>query len=152
MFTLIHWVYKICCLVSQEPGPWFNIKMSSYQQRKSHCGDKTILRPSYLHKGISYTGKTTSLYWIRVLMCWWHAHIWSHPVIWSHIHFPPCSALMVSTWKARVVSCGIKRRECLYTIYRIMYGMLWIMDFWSQVRWFEVSRSHYLYVRWQLVL
>ena len=50
-----------CC-----PGPWFNIKMSSYQYRKSHCEDKTILRPSYLHKGISYTGKTTSLYWIRV--------------------------------------------------------------------------------------
>ena len=47
------------------PGPWFNIKMSSYQYRKSHCGDKTILRPSYLHNGISYTGKKTSLYWIR---------------------------------------------------------------------------------------
>ena len=45
-------------------GPWFNTKMSSYQYRKSHCGDKTILRPSYLHTGISYTGKTASLYWI----------------------------------------------------------------------------------------
>ena len=39
--------------------------MSFYQYRKSHCGDKTILRPSYLHNGISYTGKTTSLHWIR---------------------------------------------------------------------------------------
>ena len=39
--------------------------MSSYQYRKSHCGDKTILRPSYLHNGISYTGKMTFLYWIR---------------------------------------------------------------------------------------
>ena len=39
-------------------------KMTSYQYRKSHCGDKTILRPSYLHNGISYTGKMTSLYWI----------------------------------------------------------------------------------------
>ena len=37
--------------------------MPSYQYRKSHGGDKTILRPSYLHNGISYTGKT-SLYWI----------------------------------------------------------------------------------------
>ena len=45
-------------------GPRFNIKMTSYWYRKSHCGDKTILRPSYLHNGISYTGKTTSLYWI----------------------------------------------------------------------------------------
>ena len=48
-----------------DPGPWFNIKVLSYQYRKSHCGDKTILRPSYLHNGISYTGKRTSLYWIR---------------------------------------------------------------------------------------
>ena len=47
------------------PGPWFNIKMSSYQYRKSHCGDKTVVRSSYLHNGISYTGKATSLYWIR---------------------------------------------------------------------------------------
>ena len=45
---------------------------SSCQCRKSHCGDKTILRPSYLHNGISYTGKTTSLYWIGALM--WRGH------------------------------------------------------------------------------
>ena len=50
------------------PGPRFNIKMTSYQYRKSHCGDKTILRPSYLHNGISFTGKMTSLYWIRPLL------------------------------------------------------------------------------------
>ena len=43
---------------------WFNIK-TSYQYRKSHCGDKMILRPSYHHNGISYTGKITFLYWIR---------------------------------------------------------------------------------------
>ena len=49
-------------------GPQFNIKMTSYQCRKSHCGDKTILRPSYLHNGISYTGKMVSLYWIRALV------------------------------------------------------------------------------------
>ena len=39
--------------------------MSSYQYRKSHCRDKTILRPSYLHNGISYTDKMASLCWIR---------------------------------------------------------------------------------------
>ena len=44
-------------------GPRFNIKMSSYQYRKSHCGDKTVVRSSYLHNGISYTGKMASLYW-----------------------------------------------------------------------------------------
>ena len=32
------------------PGPRFNIKMPSYQYRKSHCGDKTVVRSSYLHK------------------------------------------------------------------------------------------------------
>ena len=46
------------------PGPQFNIKMSSCQYRKSHCGDKTVVRSSYLHDGISYTGKMSSLYWI----------------------------------------------------------------------------------------
>ena len=79
---LSHWQ---CCRKS--PGGWFNIKMPSYQYRKSHCGDKTIvnikmpsyqyreshcgdktiLRSSYLHNGISYTGKMASLYWIRAL-------------------------------------------------------------------------------------
>ena len=48
-----------------DPGGWFNIKMPSYRYRKFHCGDKTILRPSYLHNGIPYTGKMKSLYWIR---------------------------------------------------------------------------------------
>ena len=54
----------------QLSGTWFNKKMSSYQYRKSHCGDKTVVRSSYLHNGISYTGKTTSLYWIRALVSW----------------------------------------------------------------------------------
>ena len=37
--------------------------MPSYQYRKSHCGDKTVVKSSYLHNGISYTctGKMTSL-------------------------------------------------------------------------------------------
>ena len=51
-------------LVNTAPGLRFNIKMTSYQYRKSHCGDKTIWRPSYLHNGISYAGKMISLYWI----------------------------------------------------------------------------------------
>ena len=47
------------------PGAQFNIKMTSYQYRKSHCGDKTAVRSSYLHNGIFYTGKMSSLYWTR---------------------------------------------------------------------------------------
>ena len=53
------------------PGPWFNIKMSSYRYRKYHCGDKTVVRSSYLHNGISYTGKMASLYWIRAQTTQW---------------------------------------------------------------------------------
>ena len=49
-------------------GPWFNIKMSSCQYRKSHCWDKTVIRSSYLHNGISYTGKMISFYWIGPLV------------------------------------------------------------------------------------
>ena len=44
-------------ILKQGPGPWFNINMSSYQYRKSHCGDKTVVRSSYLNNRISYTGK-----------------------------------------------------------------------------------------------
>ena len=61
MLSLMPWRYWRGMFLS--PGPWFNIKMSSYQYRKPHCGDKTVVRSSYFQNGISYTGKTTSLYW-----------------------------------------------------------------------------------------
>ena len=51
------WYSSEMHLNTKSPGPWFSIKMASYQCRKSHCGDKTVVRPSYLHNGISYTGK-----------------------------------------------------------------------------------------------
>ena len=73
--SLVPWLLMPSLLVP--PGGWINIKMQSYQYRKSHCEDKTILRPSYLHNGISYTGKkTTSLYWIKAQVindqCTWY--------------------------------------------------------------------------------
>ena len=55
-------------LVQATSGSWFNIKMSSDEYRKSHCGDKTVVRLSYFHNGISYAGKKTSLYWIGALV------------------------------------------------------------------------------------
>ena len=58
----------LCNIWWQRPGPWFNIKMTSCHYRKSYCGDKTVVRSSYLHNGISYTGKTVSVYWIGALM------------------------------------------------------------------------------------
>ena len=47
--------------------PRFNIKMTFYEYRKSHCGDETVVRSSYLNNGITYTDKMTFLYWTRAL-------------------------------------------------------------------------------------
>ena len=60
------------------PVPWFNIKMSSYQNRKSHCGDKTVVRSSYLHNGI---------YW------WDDIRILNHPqvILWATVLLVRCS-------------------------------------------------------------
>ena len=71
-FAVVRFLCFLCptlpCAAWFRSGPRFNIKMTPYQYRKSHCGDKTISRPSYLHNGISYTGKRTSLYWIGALL------------------------------------------------------------------------------------
>ena len=76
-FSYLHFKYFIKAGISfstfsstghKWTGPWFNIKMSSHQYRKSHCGDKTVERSSYLHNGIFYTDKMTSLYWISPLV------------------------------------------------------------------------------------
>ena len=65
----VYWCWFMCIY-----GNWNNkmiyhlalIVRGLIQYRKSYCGDKTILRPPYLHDGISYTGKMASLYWTRV--------------------------------------------------------------------------------------
>ena len=87
VFPQIFWAVKFRFSWSVIPGPWFNIKMSSYQYRKSHCGYNTILRPSYLHNGIAYTGKTASSYWIRtqLFVCWMHINRYALP---SGIEYP----------------------------------------------------------------
>ena len=55
------WIFEDCISLLW-PWPWFNIKISSYQYRKSHCGDKAVVRSSHLHDVNSYTSKTSSLY------------------------------------------------------------------------------------------
>ena len=67
-FSLVAWGAALNSLPPRRSGPWFNRKMTSYQHRKSHCGDKTVVRSSYLHNGISYTGKMSSLYWISPMV------------------------------------------------------------------------------------
>ena len=54
---------RIALAFRYEAGPWFNIKISSYQSRKSYRGDNTVIKPSYRRNGIPYTGKMASLYW-----------------------------------------------------------------------------------------
>ena len=55
--------------------------------RKSHCGDKTVVRSSYLHNGISFTGKMTSLYWISAqrftYFCYIRLLIYSNSDVWK---------------------------------------------------------------------
>ena len=53
-------------------APGFKIKMSSNQYRKCHCGNKPLLRSSYLYNGNSYTGKSASICWISS----WHEIAW----------------------------------------------------------------------------
>ena len=68
MRTYQDWVNDVMLQYpATSPGPWFDIKISTYQYRKSHCGDKTVVRSSYLHHWISYTGKMSSLYWTGAL-------------------------------------------------------------------------------------
>ena len=55
--------------------------MTSYQYRESHCGDKTVVRSSYLHNCISYTGKMTSLYWIRAQLLICFHQLWISTVL-----------------------------------------------------------------------
>ena len=51
---------KVLLEKNMEPRPWFSIKMSFYQYRKSHRIDKAVIRSSYFHNGISYIGKMAS--------------------------------------------------------------------------------------------
>ena len=84
------------CKIGMWPGPWFSIKMSSYQYRKSHCGDKTILRLSYLHNGISFTGKTTSLHWIGALIIFFQSKQQNYL---QESHWVNCPSLRDATGK-----------------------------------------------------
>ena len=55
--------------------------MTSYQYRNSHCRDKTILRPSYLHNGISYTDK-----YLYIDSGPWYQHISSYTYMTNFKH------------------------------------------------------------------
>ena len=52
---------RVCCMSEKKSGAWFTVKMLFYKYKKYRCGDKTVVRSSYLHSGNSYTGKMASL-------------------------------------------------------------------------------------------
>ena len=59
------------------------MSMSSYQYRKSHCRDKTIVRSSYLHNGIFYTGNIAfSILWLTINRCSMEMDKWLHPTFY----------------------------------------------------------------------
>ena len=75
--------------------------MPSCQYRKSHCGDKTILRPSYLHNGISYTGKLTSFILNRGPGDWINIKMSSYQYRKSHVQDKMVSTTVLSlTWES----------------------------------------------------
>ena len=69
--------------------PWFDIKLSSYQYRKSHCEVKTVIRSSYLHNAISYTVRKSSLYWIGALV-YIYIYIYICPLAGAHFSSKRC--------------------------------------------------------------
>ena len=61
-----NWDRLLCLKEYQHQGP-DSLKKISYQYRKSHCKDKTIIKPNYLHTNII------------PLLLWWHICVDSAP-------------------------------------------------------------------------
>ena len=130
------WISAMIFVYSQTPGGLLNIKMPSYQYRKSHCGDKTILRPSYLHNGISYTGKMTFLYWIRALLIFfiqgrsdwiiWTIEISSWFVAWPMMAWRHGKAFHITDPVGRsLVKVPHKEKKCEVYIFVVSWISCW---------------------------
>ena len=67
-------------------------RLLTNQKRESSrsMGWKTISRPSHLHNAISYTGNTTSLYWIRMLVAMIDAMGWTDVFSFLWLFLPKC--------------------------------------------------------------
>ena len=75
--------------------------MPTYQYRKSHCGDQTVVRSSYLHNGTSYTGKMASLYWFSPLVS-----IYEHlklSVKWAAVVYSGTLAITMPRQQCRLI-------------------------------------------------
>ena len=123
--------------------------MASYQLRKSHCGDKTVVRSTYLHNGISYTDKLVSLYWIGALViCKYFSELSHHryrsffPCL-APRHCPACRTSLIATRFWVVMICPIIKcltvlefsfilfDLCLFiTIFNFILNCVPIVTFW----------------------
>ena len=134
-----------------EPVGCFNINMSSYRYRKSHCGEKTFWRPSYLHIEISYTGKGTSLYQIRAQaitgrhkLTWWCKIRRSKRL--SKLHFTD-NLSSNSVCLVAIIKLGTFAEDCVRWIvwHTREEGLLWVVfHAWCRmpkVLWFRISGS-----------
>ena len=124
--------------------------MSSYQYRKSHCGDKTVVRSSYLHYGISYTGKMTSLYWfspqiLTRMAHWklhlvsynswdWHAKRYDHSICQSR-YFETVRDLMITYliryFRSLKLDCLFRSLSSSPQQGKYMYQSYVLLDFWG---------------------
>ena len=93
-----------------QTGPWFNIETPPCQYRKSHYGDKMILRPSYLHNGISHTGKMTSFYWITAQVLVSSKRGFNYP---HHINMGKC-------YKNQIYISALQKNACWASSRRIL--------------------------------
>ena len=120
----------LCASCHSEPGSLFNIKMSSYQYRKSHCGDKTVVGFPLLVKWHLYVESGP---WLQNLGK--RKNVISHHIKWSVLymrkkiwHFKIhkgqwCGALMFSLisawingWINNHKSGDLKRNHAHYDI------------------------------------
>ena len=99
-------------------------KMPSYQFKNSHCGDKTILRLSYFHNVIFYTGRTISFIGSGPLFGWLciFSKYQKHQSYFT-VFIPKCPYKNVSIFNL----CCSEMNTVLYGIYRLLYIHVFVL-------------------------
>ena len=71
---MCHGWLGMATIFRQASGPWINIKMLSYQYRKSHCGDKTVVRLIFiLNRGPGCNRPSSGILWtVKWYLIQWH--------------------------------------------------------------------------------
>ena len=110
--------------------------MSSYQYWKSHSGDKMVVRSSYLHIGISYTGKI--IFFTFGLSAGCPECICNHPRPWRR----PC----VSDWGCGAVIL-LSRGEFGREKNKICYqrGRVWTICYMPNL-WYNIVILQHIFI------